>query len=150
MYDPQPLLNVLDVISKEPRLACIVSYGAQPQESPVPLLSHIPNTNQHTHFDTQIISCHKYSTTGVFFVLPHSPDYHAGSAAVSHTRSLVFLRKHIGGPHFDIEAIWDEHTYFEFELRSVAKTMGTMVVCSFYMFFKSSKYRSSPAGRALC
>lgn len=32
---------------------------------------------------------------------------------------------------FDLEAIWEEHTYFEFEVRSVAKTMGTMVVCVF-------------------
>ena len=31
---------------------------------------------------------------------------------------------------FDLEAIWEEHTYFEFEVRSVAKTMGTMVVGS--------------------
>jgi len=31
------------------------------------------------------------------------------------------------GLFFDLEAIWDEHTYFEFEVRSVAKTMGTMV-----------------------
>ena len=40
---------------------------------------------------------------------------------------MVFLRKHVGGPNFDIEAVWDEHTFFEFELRSVARTMGTMV-----------------------
>jgi carboxymethylenebutenolidase len=47
---------------------------------------------------------------------------------MAHTRSLVFLRSHIGGPFFDIEEIWEEHTFFEFVNRSVAKTMGTMVV----------------------
>ena len=128
VYDPHVLSSVLDAISGESRLVCIVSYGAHSPESPVPLLSHIPNTDQRQHENTQNISCHKYTTADPLFVLPQGPHYHAGSAAVSHTRSLIFLRKHVGGPHFDIEAIWDEHMYFEFELRSLAKTMGTMVV----------------------
>ena len=33
----------------------------------------------------------------------------------------------LGGPYFDLEAIWDEHTKYEFEDRSVDKTMATMV-----------------------
>jgi carboxymethylenebutenolidase len=33
----------------------------------------------------------------------------------------------MGGPYFDLEAIWEEHTYFEFAEREVEKTMGTMV-----------------------
>jgi carboxymethylenebutenolidase len=68
-----------------------------------------------------------YPVASSSFVLPASEGYEAGSAALAHTRSLVFLRRHLGGPHFDIEAIWDEHCYFEFEVRSVAKTMATMV-----------------------
>jgi hypothetical protein len=39
---------------------------------------------------------------------------------------------------FDLEAIWEEHTYFEFEMRSVAKTMGTMVVCYYHLFLHRS------------
>lgn len=61
------------------------------------------------------------------FIQPSSPDYNSGDAGVSHTRSLAFLKKHIGGPIFDLEAIWDEHTLFEFGERDVEKTMGTMV-----------------------
>lgn len=61
-------------------------------------------------------------------MLPHTAQYDPASASLAHSRTLVFLRKHLGGPFFDIEAIWEEHTYFEFEVRSVAKTMGTMVV----------------------
>lgn len=33
----------------------------------------------------------------------------------------------MNGPYFDLETIWDEHTYFEFENRSVEWTMSTMV-----------------------
>ena len=71
---------------------------------------------------------HFYQTSSTYFVLPHTAQYDPASASLAHSRTLVFLRKHLGGPFFDIEAIWDEHTYFEFEVRSVAKTMGTMVV----------------------
>jgi hypothetical protein len=31
------------------------------------------------------------------------------------------------GPYFDLEAIWDEHCYYEFTDRSVEHTMSTMV-----------------------
>lgn len=47
--------------------------------------------------------------------------------SVSHTRNLTFLKPRMNGPYFDLEAIWDEHTYWEFENRSVPQTMATMV-----------------------
>jgi carboxymethylenebutenolidase len=46
---------------------------------------------------------------------------------VAHTRSLSFLKPLMGGPYFDLEAIWDEHTRYEFAVRSVEETMATMV-----------------------
>jgi len=46
---------------------------------------------------------------------------------VAHTRALTFLKKHTGGPYFDLEKVWEKHTFFEFGDRSVEKTMGTMV-----------------------
>jgi carboxymethylenebutenolidase len=33
----------------------------------------------------------------------------------------------MNGPYFDLERIWDEHTYYEFTDRSVEHTMSTMV-----------------------
>jgi carboxymethylenebutenolidase len=72
-----------------------------------------------------------YPTSSPYFVLPQTTHYDPASANLAHSRTLVFLRKGLGGPFFDLEAIWDEHTYFEFEVRSVAKTMGTMVVSLF-------------------
>jgi carboxymethylenebutenolidase len=47
--------------------------------------------------------------------------------AISHTRNLTFLKRYGRGADFDLEAIWEEHCYFEFNDRSVAKAMGTMV-----------------------
>lgn len=74
------------------------------------------------------MSVQKYPVHSPYFVLPQSDDFDPGSASLAHSRTLVLLRKVLGGPIFDIEAVWEEHTYFEFEVRSVAKTMGTMVV----------------------
>lgn len=67
------------------------------------------------------------STASPNFVLPNHEHYHAGSASVAHTRSLGFLKKHLVGPYFDLEIIWDEHTFYEFGERNVEKTMATMV-----------------------
>ncbi|KAI0127361.1 hypothetical protein BJ170DRAFT_625105 [Xylariales sp. AK1849] len=61
------------------------------------------------------------------FVIPGARDFHYSAASVAHTRSLTFIKTQVGGPIFDLEAIWDEHTYFEFDIRSVEKTMATMV-----------------------
>lgn len=61
------------------------------------------------------------------FVLPSHEHYQAGLASIAHSRNLGFLKKHLGGPNFDLEAIWDEHTMYEFEEKNVEKTMATMV-----------------------
>ena len=62
------------------------------------------------------------------FIIPGREGFSYSTASVAHTRSLKFIKESVGGPWFDLEAIWDEHTYFEFGDRSVEKTMGTMVL----------------------
>lgn len=61
------------------------------------------------------------------FATPFSNDFHYNSENISYTRNLTFLKPRLGGPYFDIEAIWDEHCYYEFADRSVQHTMSTMV-----------------------
>lgn len=61
------------------------------------------------------------------FATPFQDHFIYSSESVSHTRNLTFLKKLINGPYFDLEAIWGEHTYWEFENRSVEHTMATMV-----------------------
>ncbi|KAF2464050.1 uncharacterized protein BDR25DRAFT_297112 [Lindgomyces ingoldianus] len=61
------------------------------------------------------------------WMLPADESYHASSANLSHSRSLSFLKPLLGGPYFNLEAIWDEHCRFEFVERDVEKTMATMV-----------------------
>lgn len=62
------------------------------------------------------------------FIVPGREGFSYSTAAVAHSRSLQFVKDRVGGPWFDLEAIWEEHTYYEFDDRSVEKTMGTMVL----------------------
>ncbi|KAL0580900.1 hypothetical protein V5O48_001094 [Marasmius crinis-equi] len=126
VYDPRILPLVIQAMSQDVRLACLVAFGSPPTNSPVPSSVHLPSGLQSPDKPPNI-TIHQYATGSLHFVLPQSADYNPGFASLAHSRILVFLRKILGAPIFDIEAIWEEHTYFEFEVRSVAKTMGTMV-----------------------
>ncbi|KAI0439134.1 hypothetical protein F4803DRAFT_63791 [Xylaria telfairii] len=111
----------------EEKLIASVSFSAEWDLSLRPELVHLPgpalpgsprpNTQRH----------HYEAAKSVLFIIPSSDEFQYGTASVSHTRSLSFLKKHLGGPIFDLEAIWEEHTAYEFAARSVAQTMGTMV-----------------------
>jgi len=45
---------------------------------------------------------------------------------MAHSRSIGLFRR-VMGPHFDLSALWDRHTLYEFGERDVDKTMATMV-----------------------
>ncbi|KAF9008825.1 hypothetical protein BDQ17DRAFT_1349009 [Cyathus striatus] len=125
VYNPDVLPALVPAVQGNPRVVCMISYVNFSNDLlSMPILIHLPNNNEDPLGATKV---YKYPTTSSFFILPTSYNYDSGSAALAHSRTLVFLREHIGGPLFDLEAIWEEHTYFEFEVRSVAKTMGTMV-----------------------
>jgi carboxymethylenebutenolidase len=54
------------------------------------------------------------------------PHYDKPAAMMAHSRSIALLRKAMG-PHYDLSALWDKHTMYEFGTRDVAATMRTMV-----------------------
>jgi carboxymethylenebutenolidase len=54
------------------------------------------------------------------------PSYDRAAAGLAHSRSIALLRRAMG-PHYDLEALWEQHTTFEFATRDVAATMHTMV-----------------------
>jgi carboxymethylenebutenolidase len=95
----------------------------------LPILLHIAGSSSLIAADsTSQLKQYNYQTTNSHqFAVPFQPNFDYATEAVSHTRNLTFLKSYMDGPHFDLEAIWDEHTYFEFENRSVEWTMSTMV-----------------------
>jgi carboxymethylenebutenolidase len=62
----------------------------------------------------------------------HGFSRHGGHAfdkpasLMAHSRSIALFRR-VMGPTFDLGALWDEHTLYEFGERDVDKTMATMV-----------------------
>lgn len=61
------------------------------------------------------------------FAVPFCKEFDYATEAVSHSRNLAFVKKVMGGPYFDLELLWEEHTFYEFGSRSVENTMATMV-----------------------
>ena len=118
-------------------LVAVVMYGHNPTVSNTSRLHHLfhlpwsHNHNEMTSTGTDgnaNMTIHRYpDAKSLSFIIPEHPDFLPSLAAVAHSRSLAFLKERLNGPYFDLEAIWDEHTYFEFGDRSVEKTMGTMV-----------------------
>lgn len=130
MYDSSAIYSVSEAVSKDSRLTAFIGYGSFSSPAcTIPILLHLTsNAPRPRNAPSALTTQHSYRTTSTQFVLPQSPKYDPSHASLAHSRTLVFLRKHLGGPFFDLEAIWDEHTAFEFAERSVEKTMGTMVV----------------------
>ncbi|KAI0884015.1 uncharacterized protein GGS22DRAFT_166666 [Annulohypoxylon maeteangense] len=124
---------VLETIETYPEICAVIWYGASSAStirSELPWLAHIvgavkaegdPAGEDHN------AKRHYYTHAKSFFVIPAHEDYDDSSASVAHSRTLSFLKPLVGGPHFDLEKVWDEHTYWEFEARSVEETMATMV-----------------------
>jgi carboxymethylenebutenolidase len=69
---------------------------------------------------------HVYPGADHAFNCPERASYDRAASSIAYTRTIGFLRRHIG-PRYDLEALWDLHTKHEFEERDVAATMKTMV-----------------------
>jgi carboxymethylenebutenolidase len=129
-YTQELLDQLLPLVSLHPKIACVIAFDGSSATSPVPLLSHIASSDPSPGKTTRegITTTHTYAGVQPHFWDVSAAVYTPGPSALSHTRTLVFLRTHLPGLDFDREAIWEEHCRYEFEERSVAKTMGTMVV----------------------
>lgn len=93
----------------------------------IPMLQHLAGKASSPLTRSPEFTAYEYPSVKHNFATPFHPSFHYSTESVSHTRNLSFLKPLMGGPYFDLEAIWDEHTYFEFEVRSVEHTMATMV-----------------------
>lgn len=125
--------KVAPQIASNPSIACAVAYSdattsASLTEVTIPLLQHLAGPGRSRSEPAKGVKIYHYpEVESSLFATPLQSKFNYSSEAVSHTRSLAFLKPLMGGPYFDLEAIWEEHTYFEFEARSVPLTMATMV-----------------------
>ncbi|KAJ6126555.1 hypothetical protein N7523_002167 [Penicillium sp. IBT 18751x] len=125
-YAPDFAAILADTIKNDTSLAAAVSFDYWETGGKKPVLFHAHNELEVPSQGS--MQTHRYADVASSgFIIPGHHAFKVSTAGVSHTRSLAFLKKHLGGPYFDLEAIWDEHTYYEFGDRSVEKTMATMV-----------------------
>jgi carboxymethylenebutenolidase len=79
--------------------------------STVPALRHLAGAqpaDQPPSSRTKELTTYNYPTAkSQAFATPASTDWNYSLEAVSHTRSLQFLKPILGGPYFDLEYIWD-------------------------------------------
>jgi carboxymethylenebutenolidase len=60
------------------------------------------------------------------FNCPERPAFDKAASLMAHSRSLTTFRTAMG-PHYDLSALWEQHTYLEFGARDADATMKTMV-----------------------
>lgn len=102
--------GLVEVINKHEEIVAAGFYGVAPPEGvKVPTKEFTPKDG------------------GAFFAIPRHEGYSTSSSSVLHSAALRFFKGVMGGPYFDLEAIWEEHCKFEFADRSVEETMATMV-----------------------
>ncbi|KAJ7162634.1 NTF2-like protein [Mycena crocata] len=129
VYDSSVLAEVVSAIPQDSRLVCLIVYGypmVAPGPISIPTLAFLPSGSADV-VSVSNVTFFKVDSPSQAFVLPQSVEFDTGSASIAHSKAAVHIKKYLDGPFFDLEAIWEEHTYFEFEARTVAKTMGTMV-----------------------
>lgn len=124
---------VAPLLSSITEISGVVIYASAEEEPslsvpPIPCLKHLSGVPSSTSDSTPTNRLYTYpSAKSSSFAFPFQDDFSYSLEALSHTRNLAFLKPLMNGPYFDLEHIWDEHTYFEFENRSVDWTMSTMV-----------------------
>jgi carboxymethylenebutenolidase len=76
--------------------------------------------------DRPDVAVYVYPGVAPGFDRRHRESYDRAAAGLAHSRSIALLRR-VMGPHYDLEALWEQHTTYEFGTRDVAATMRTMV-----------------------
>jgi carboxymethylenebutenolidase len=91
----------------------------------IPVTVHLAGSELPTA-NARKIEIFTYSDARPGFSDKRAPTYSKPAASMAHSRAVAALRR-VLGPHYDLSALWERHTYYEFVERDVPKTMATMV-----------------------
>ena len=125
-YAPQFVETLQDIVTANEQVVAAVYFDNWDTTSEKAALVHSPGRGDVAKRDNQAVYSYP-ETPSAGFIVPYHIDFKPSSAGVAHSRSVSFLKKHLDGPYFDLEKIWEEHAFYEFGDRSVEKTMATMV-----------------------
>jgi len=80
------------------------------------------------HFETRDdVEIYVYADVDhAFYNHSREASYNRPASMMAHSRTIAALHK-VMGPHFNLEALWDDHLKFEFGTRNTEDTLATMV-----------------------
>lgn len=105
-----------------------VSDSSSLEPTVIPVLRHLAGKKPASAEQQGMVKSFYYpNAKSHHFASPFQERFDYWAESMSHTRTLQFLKPIMDGPYFDLETIWEEHTYYEFADRSVEHTMSTMV-----------------------
>lgn len=135
VYEPDSWIKVASTLPSQPSIVAAAVYADAPSKASealpgasIPVIYHfagkgaappVKSDRRKEYFYPNVVS---YK-----FAIPFQDSFHYNTENISHTRNLTLLKEKMAGPYFDLEAIWEEHTYYEFADRSMEHTMSTMV-----------------------
>jgi carboxymethylenebutenolidase len=97
-----------------------------------PLVAHLAGDDPATPRIGEILAAHPavaihvYPGTVAGFAEEGGAHHQRWAAGLAHSRTVAFCRR-VLGPQYDLEALWEAHTRYEFATRDVDATMRTMV-----------------------
>jgi len=109
-YNVSVTSELCTAVNDNKHIVAVITYGSTGIKTSKPQLRHVPTVaSESSSRDVQTKTTFFYPTTGPFFTIPSHTDFRAAPASVAHTRILSFLKPFVGGPYFDLEAIWVCH-----------------------------------------
>jgi carboxymethylenebutenolidase len=132
-YDPELWNYVAPTLTSVPTVVGAVVYSHESESSTlepadIPILRHLAGKKPEAAKQQDLVKDFYYPNAKSHrFASPFQDQFDYWAESLSHTRILQFFKPIMNGPYFDLETIWDEHTYYEFADRSVEHTMSTMV-----------------------
>jgi carboxymethylenebutenolidase len=107
-----------------PKIKCplVLQFAAEDKFVPAAAVAEI----RKAFAGREEVEIHVYPGVDHAFARPGGHAWNKPAALMAHSRSIALFRR-VMGPHFDLSALWDRHTLYEFGERDVDKTMATMV-----------------------
>jgi len=117
-------------VAHQAHLAVLVCYDpsdltAVSATADIPITVHLSGSGL-SSASASNVEIFTYADARPGFNAKQSACYSKPTASMAHSRSVAALRRMLG-PHYDLSALWERHTYYEFVERDVPKTMATMV-----------------------
>ena len=122
--------SVAMTMSKHPSIKCAVCYGPphiDVAQSTCDIIIHSSAPEIFSHLEGQSnLKIFSYPDVSSEFFSPTSASYNKSATLIAYSRTLEAIRNKIG-PIYDLTALWELHTQYEFGERNVDATMSTMV-----------------------